>query len=94
MEGVASAEDIDTAMKVGYNMQTGPLELADRIGLDHVLIYMEHLFKESGELKFRPCPLIKKYVRAQQVGVKSGKGFFEYNPKTGKRKQHPFESPV
>jgi len=92
MEGVASAEDIDTAMKVGYNMQTGPLELADRIGLDRVLIYMEHLFRESGELKFRPCPLIKKYVRAQQVGVKSGKGFFEYNPKTGKRKQHPLES--
>jgi len=57
-----------------------------------MLIYMEHLFKESGELKFRPCPLIKKYVRAQQVGVKSGKGVFEYHPKTGKRKQHSLES--
>jgi 3-hydroxybutyryl-CoA dehydrogenase len=91
MEGVASADDIDTAMKLGYNMQTGPLELADRIGLDRVLTYMEHLFRESGELKFRPCPLIKKYVRAQELGVKSGKGFFEYNPETGKLKQNLFE---
>lgn len=94
MEGVASAEDIDTAMKLGYNMQAGPLELADRIGLDRVLVYMEHLFRESGDLKFRPCPLIKKYVRAQQVGVKNGKGFFEYNPETGKRKQPLFGNPA
>jgi 3-hydroxybutyryl-CoA dehydrogenase len=86
MEGVASAEDIDLAMKLGYNMQTGPLELADRIGLDRVLIFMEHLFRETGELKFRPCPLIKKLVRAQHLGVKTGEGFFKYDQETGKRK--------
>lgn len=90
LEGVASAEDIDTAMKLGYNMQTGPLELADRIGLDTLLNHMTHLFKESGELKFRPCPLIKKLVRAQQLGVKTGEGFFEYDKETGKKIPSPF----
>jgi 3-hydroxybutyryl-CoA dehydrogenase len=88
MEGITNAEDIDTAMRLGYNMQTGPLELADRIGLDRVLIYMEHLFREYGDLKFRPCPLIKKLVRAHQLGTKTGAGFFEYDPESGKRKRH------
>lgn len=85
MEGVASAEDIDTAMKLGYNMQMGPLEIADRMGLDRVLISMDHLFKESGEQKFRACPLIKKLVRAQHVGTKSGEGFFKYDLQSGKK---------
>lgn len=85
MEGVASADDIDTAMKLGYNMQMGPLEIADRIGLDRVLISMDHLFKESGDQKFRACPLIKKLVRAQHVGTKSGEGFFKYDLQSGKK---------
>ncbi len=85
MEGVASAEDIETAMKLGYNMQMGPLEIADRIGLDRVLISMDHLFRESGDQKFRPCPLIKKLVRAQHVGAKSGEGFFKYDLQSGKK---------
>ncbi|GAK52349.1 3-hydroxybutyryl-CoA dehydrogenase [Candidatus Moduliflexus flocculans] len=85
MEGVASAEDIDTAMKLGYNMQMGPLEIADRMGLDRVLISMDHMFKESGDQKFRACPLIKKLVRAQHVGVKSGEGFFKYDLQSGKK---------
>lgn len=85
MEGVASADDIDSAMKLGYGMQVGPLELADRMGLEILLNLMNNLFHESGELKFRPCPLIKKLVRAQNFGVKTGEGFFTYNPKTGKR---------
>lgn len=90
LEGVASAEDIDTAMRLGYNMQMGPLEIADRIGLDRVLLSMDHLFRESGDLKFRPCPLIKKLVRAQNVGTKTGGGFFQYDLQTGKKLPSPF----
>ncbi len=90
MEGVASAEDIDTAMKLGYNMQMGPLEIADRMGLDRVLISMEHMFKESGDQKFRACPLIKKLVRAQHIGAKTGEGFFKYDLNSGKKLLTPF----
>jgi 3-hydroxybutyryl-CoA dehydrogenase len=78
MEGVASAEDVDTAMKLGYNLETGPLALADRMGLDEVMNWMEHLFHELGDLKYRPCPLLRKMVRAGRLGVKSGEGFFRY----------------
>ncbi len=85
LEGVASAEDIDKAMKLGYGMSSGPLELADRIGLDILLTSMTHLFRESGELKFRPCPLLRKLVRAQHFGLKTGEGFFKYDKDTGKR---------
>ncbi len=78
MEGVASAEDVDTAMKLGFNLQMGPLELADEIGLDEVMRWMEDLFRELGDVKFRPCPLLRKLVRARHLGIKTGKGFFEY----------------
>ena len=78
MEGVASAQDVDTAMKLGYNLETGPLALADRMGLDEVMNWMEHLFHELGDLKYRPCPLLRKMVRAGRLGVKSGEGFFKY----------------
>ena len=78
LEGVASAEDVDTAMKLGYNMEVGPLALADRMGLDEVMKWMEHLFRELGDLKYRPCPILRMKVRAGHLGVKSGKGFFEY----------------
>jgi 3-hydroxybutyryl-CoA dehydrogenase len=78
LEGVASAEDVDTAMKLGYNMDIGPLALADRMGLDEVMKWMEHLFRELGDLKYRPCPILRMKVRAGHLGVKSGKGFFEY----------------
>jgi len=79
MEGVATAEDVDKAMKLGYNLQTGPLALADRMGLDEVMNSMEHLFRELGDLKYRPCPLLRKLVRAGRLGVKTGEGFFKYN---------------
>jgi 3-hydroxybutyryl-CoA dehydrogenase len=78
MEGVASAEDVDTAMKLGYNLEAGPLALADRMGLDEVMNWMEHLFHELGDMKYRPCPLLRKMVRAGRLGVKSGEGFFKY----------------
>lgn len=79
MEGVASAEDVDTAIRLGYNLPQGPLEMADQMGLDELLRWMEHLFKELGEFKFRPCPLLRKMVRAGYLGVKTKRGFFHYN---------------
>jgi 3-hydroxybutyryl-CoA dehydrogenase len=79
MEGVATAEHIDTAIKLGYNFPRGPLQLADEIGLDELMAWMETLFRELGESKYRPCPLLRKLVRAGHLGVKTGKGFFEYD---------------
>lgn len=79
MEGVASAEGIDTAIKLGFNFPEGPLSLADRMGLDQVMSWMEGLFRELGDLKYRPCPLLRKLVRAGQLGMKSGRGFFIYD---------------
>jgi len=78
MEGVASAQDIDNAMKLGLNHPMGPLELADLIGLDTRLRNMEYLYETLGE-KYRPCPLLIKYVKAGRLGKKSGRGFYEYS---------------
>ena len=78
-EGVASAEDIDTAMKLGANHPIGPLALGDMIGLDVVLAIMEVLQAETGDPKYRPHPLLRKMVRGGLLGVKSGQGFFTYN---------------
>jgi len=78
MEGVASAEDIDTVMKLGMNHPMGPLTLADFIGLDVCLAIMEVLFNGFNDSKYRPCPLLKKMVAANKLGRKSGEGFFKY----------------
>ncbi len=83
-EGVASPEDIDSAMSIGYQFQHGPLEMADRFGLDSVLAALDRMFREYGELKYRPSFLLKKKVRAGQMGIKSGVGFFKYG-KDGER---------
>lgn len=77
MEGVASAEDIDKAIKLGLNHPMGPLELADLVGLDTRLRNMEYLHKHLGE-KYRPSPILVKYVKAGRLGRKSGRGFYEY----------------
>ena len=79
MEGVASAEDIDTVMKLGMNHPMGPLTLADFIGLDVCLAIMEVLYNGFNDSKYRPCPLLKKMVAAKKLGRKTGEGFFKYS---------------
>lgn len=78
-EGLASVEDIDTAMKLGANHPMGPLALGDLIGLDIVLDVMEVLYTETGDPKYRPCTLLKKMVRAGKLGQKTKQGFYSYN---------------
>jgi 3-hydroxybutyryl-CoA dehydrogenase len=79
MEGISSAEDIDNAMKLGFGFNVGPLALADMMGLDEVMSWMENLITELGEHKYNPCPLLRKMVRAGHLGVKTGQGFFTYD---------------
>lgn len=79
VEGVASAEHIDSAMRLGYDFHHGPLEMADRFGLDAVLAVLDRMFREYGDLKYRPAVLLRKMVRAGRLGVKSGTGFFRYD---------------
>ncbi|MBP1745005.1 MAG: hbd2 [Firmicutes bacterium] len=77
-DGVATAEDIDTAMKLGANHPLGPLALGDLVGNDVCLAIMETLYSEFGDSKYRPHPLLRKMVRAGYLGRKTGKGFFDY----------------
>jgi 3-hydroxybutyryl-CoA dehydrogenase len=78
MEGVATVSDIDETMKETSGHQFGPFELADRIGLDKLLKWMENLFAEFGDSKYKPCPILKRMVRANMVGRRTGEGFYKY----------------
>ena len=79
LEGLATAKDIDTAMRLGYNFKVGPLEMADSMGLDEVLAWMETLWSTLGEPRYRPCPILRKLVRERKLGKKTGEGFFKYD---------------
>lgn len=85
LEGVASAEDIDQAMRLGTNYPFGPLEWADLIGLDTVLGVMTGLFEEWGDDRYRPSPLLKRMVLAGRLGRKSGRGFYRYDQEGERR---------
>ncbi len=89
MEGIATAEDIDTAMKLGYGFHMGPLALADVMGLDVVMKWMENLLEELSEHKYNPCPLLRKLVRAGHLGKKTKLGFFIYNEEGNKIGENP-----
>jgi 3-hydroxybutyryl-CoA dehydrogenase len=78
MEGVAGPEEVDAVMRLGMNHPIGPLALADLIGLDTCLHIMEVLYDGFGDTKYRPCPLLRRYVAAGRLGRKSGRGFYEY----------------
>jgi 3-hydroxybutyryl-CoA dehydrogenase len=79
MEGVGTKEDIDKTMKDGLGLSLGPFEMADKIGLDKVLRWMENLYNEFGDQKYKASPVIKKLVRAHQIGRINGKGFYHYD---------------
>jgi len=79
MEGVATKEDIDLTMRNGLGLPLGPFEMADKIGLDRVVRWMENLYNEFGDMKYKPSPLIKKLVRAERLGRKTCMGFYAYD---------------
>jgi 3-hydroxybutyryl-CoA dehydrogenase len=78
MEGLSNIEDIDETMRSGYGLQLGPFEMADKIGLDILIVWMDNLYKEFGERKYKTSPVIKKLVRAGHLGRKTGTGFYSY----------------
>ncbi len=79
LEDIATAKDIDTAMRLGYNFQYGPLEMADIMGLDEVLAWMDTLWRTLGEPRYRACPILRKLVREKKLGKKTGEGFYKYD---------------
>ncbi len=87
MERIASADDIDKAIKLGFGLNIGPLALADQMGLDEVMSWMENLLNELSEHKYNPCPLLRKMVRAGHLGVKTGQGFFAYDEEGNRIKE-------
>jgi 3-hydroxybutyryl-CoA dehydrogenase len=93
MEGVASAAEVDLAIKLGYEFRHGPLEWADRVGLHRILNWLEHLFRETGDPKFRPCPIIRKLVRAGHTGTRVGRGFFTYDSQRRRLDRLPDDTP-
>ena len=85
MEGVATVENIDETVRIGMGTRMGPFEVADKIGLDKVVLWMENIYNEFGDVRYKPSPFIKRLVRAKQNGVISGKGFYSYDENRKKK---------
>ena len=84
MEGISNIEDIDQTMKVGFGMRLGPFEVADKMGLDKILRWMDNIYNEFGDIRYKPNPYLRKLVRAKHLGNESGEGFYKYD-ENGKR---------
>jgi 3-hydroxybutyryl-CoA dehydrogenase len=84
MEGISNIEDIDKTMKIGFGMRFGPFEVADIMGLDKILRWMDNIYNEFGDLRYKPNPYLRKLVRAKHLGIESGEGFYKYD-EHGKR---------
>jgi 3-hydroxybutyryl-CoA dehydrogenase len=84
MEGVSSIENIDETMRIGLGMRMGPFEVADIMGLDKVVLWMENIYSEFGDVRYKPSPYIKRLVRAKQFGVSTLKGFYSYDAEGSK----------
>ncbi|MFN8206391.1 MAG: 3-hydroxyacyl-CoA dehydrogenase family protein [Bacteroidales bacterium] len=92
MEGVGKREDIDLVMREGLGLAYGPFEMADRVGLDKVERWMENLYREFGDMRYKPSPILKKLVRANQLGKKNHKGFYEYDENGRKKSISTYEA--
>jgi len=88
MEGISNIEDVDQLMKIGFGMRLGPFELADKMGLDKVLRWMDNIYNEFGDIRYKPNPYLRRLVRAKHMGIESGEGFYKYDEK-GKRVPQP-----
>ncbi len=84
LEGIATAEGIDTAIRLGYGLNVGPLEMADSMGLDEVLTWLDTMYHELGTAQYRASPILRRKVREGHLGKKTGQGFFKYD-ESGKR---------
>ena len=87
MEGISSIENIDETMRIGFGMRLGPFEVADKIGLDKIVRWMDNIYGEFGDLHYKPSPYVKRLVRAKQYGIESGIGFYRYDEEGVKIKE-------
>lgn len=79
MEGISNIEDVDQLMKIGFGMRLGPFELADKMGLDKVLRWMDNIYNEFGDVRYKPNPYLRRLVRAKHFGIETGEGFYNYD---------------
>lgn len=79
MEGISNIDDIDQTMKIGFGMRLGPFELADKMGLDKIVRWMENIYNEFGDIRYKPNPYLRRLVRAKHLGMESGEGFYKYD---------------
>ena len=84
MEGISNIEDIDQTMKIGLGMRLGVFEVADKMGLDKIIRWMENIYNEFGDIRYKPSPYLRRLVRAKHLGIESREGFYKYD-ESGKK---------